>query len=100
MLLLHCLHYKNKIESTTPDQVLEVDKACKNVIWALLTRNSQCLLLFASPVNSRKYIWRMWEDLEKRKAYIFINVLLDPYWFIIHLENVFPGGVMKWACEG
>ena len=42
----------------------------------------------------------MWDDLEKRKAYIFINVPMDPYWFIIHLENVFPGEVMKWACEG
>ena len=37
MLLLHCLHYENKIESTTPDQAMEVDKACKNEIRALLT---------------------------------------------------------------
>ena len=79
---------------------MEVDKACKNEICTQLTRNSLCLFLFASPVNSRKHILSMWEDLEKRKAYIFMKVLLDPYWFIIHLEIVFPGGVMKWACEG
>ena len=91
MLLLHCLHYENKIESTTPDQAMEVDKACKNEIRALLTRNSQCLFLFASPVNSRKHILRMWEDLEKRKAYIFINVLWHPYWLTIFLKMSFLG---------
>lgn len=91
MLLLNRLHYENKIESTTPDQAMEVDKACKNEIRALLTRNSQCLFLFASPVNSIKHILRMWEDLEKIKAYIFINVLLDPYWFTIFLKMCFLG---------